>query len=73
MKLTDKMPVSEEDLVEKAESDMRIMLEGARASFGMAKFFFDELDADPAVKAELWHKFNATERRLMKGGDEEWS
>lgn len=73
MKLTDKMPVSEEDLVESTEIDMRERLKAARYLFSTAKLFFDKLNADPAIKADLWHKFNATERRLMKGGDEEWS
>ncbi len=67
-------PVSQEDLIDACERDMRVQLDGAKASFWMASYYFQELDADPEVKAELWNRFNATERRLMKDKEgKEWT
>ena len=71
MKLTDQQPISTEDLIADCEREMRLQLHHARECFGLAAEWFNQLDVDPEAKQELWFRFNATERRLMKGG--EWS
>ena len=74
MKLTDKQPVSTEDVIGDCEREIRNQLQWARLHFDNARKWFNRLDADPEAKQELWFRFNATERRLMKDTEgKEWS
>ena len=74
MKVSDKQEVGIEDVLDAAERVMRENLLQARLCFMSAKRVVDDLDLDPEVQANLWGKFNATERRLMKDKDGvEWS
>ena len=56
------------------ERIMRRGLLGARKSFEYAKELYDHFHGTEEEKLELWKRFNATERRLMKDSDgAEWS
>ena len=74
MKVSERQPVTDSDVAEDAERLMRSYLVTARTGFELAMDVFKGLDLDPSVMQKLWFKFSATERRLMKGGDEKsWS
>ena len=66
--------VSQSDLVTDCERSMRDCIATARWMISNANWHFDHLDVDPELKADLWSRFNATERRLMKDKEgKEWS
>lgn len=74
MKVSDKQEASLGEEVDACEHEMRLRLMVARDHFRFAKEKFDALNVDHAVKQELWFRFNATERRLMKDTEgKEWS
>ena len=73
MKVSDKQEVGIDDVLDDTERVMRFWLREARRHFERAKKVCDDLDLDPEAQAKLWGKFNATERRLMKNEDKEWS
>ena len=74
MKVSQDQPVSEKDEVDSAERLMRAYLETAKTGFELAMDVFADLHLDPNTMSELWFKFNATERRLMKDREgKEWT
>ena len=75
MKVSVKDPVSQEDIVNHCEQEMRLNLTHAKNCFALAKGWFDQLDATEEQKTELWFRFAPFERDLMKGdkGKKEWS
>lgn len=75
MLLTDQQPVSQEDLIDDCEFHMREYLRSAKWMFENAKWWYDQLEATEEQKTELWFRFAAFERDLMKGdkGKKVWS
>lgn len=65
-------PISGEEMVKHIEDNMRRLLSEARNKFLCAYGVFSCLEVEDQV--ELWKRFNATERRLMKDAEgKEWS
>ena len=74
MKVSEKQEVTEEDVVDAVERLMRAYLETAKTGFELAMQEFQKAGCDPAMMQDLWFRFNATERRLMKDSEgKEWS
>jgi len=75
MKVSVKDQVSDEEVIADCEREMRLNLAHAKNCFALAKGWFDQLDASEEAKSELWFRFAAFERDLMKGdkGKKEWS
>ena len=74
MKVSDKQEVSDQEVVDAVERLMRAYLETAKTGFELAMQEFQKTGCDPAAMQDLWFRFNATERRLMKDSEgKEWS
>ena len=74
MKVSEQQPVTDSDVADAAERLMRSYLVTAKTGFELAMDVFADLHLDPNTMSELWFRFNATERRLMKDREgKEWS
>jgi hypothetical protein len=74
MRVSEKQEVSEQDVLDAVERQIREHLNEARMEFDLAMSAFQGAALDPSLMQDLWFRFNATERRLMKDTEgKEWS